>query len=301
MPYPYPTGEYNFLNDKFSGFTQLHSSAKQLKYDIVDLLLTYGADVNIKEDGNTLAYNAAELNDVLLLDVINSYNADFELLNGDGEPALMVAIALGNEEAIQFIWSVAKIHTQTENHETVLHYAARHNNPVMALQGCDPRYKIPVNQQSTHELRTALHVAVQQSNVEIARVLLQHGAQDNLEDRYGRRARDYVGRDEAMEALLEEHHLLKNQATSTSGSQQAAPTNENQPQWKCQNQPESDDMQLDTTRVHQHKQDGMQSDPTRAPTSSTRATFIATKNRNTQHRRFKCAVGPEATRYRIGN
>jgi hypothetical protein len=76
------------------------------------------------------------------------------LLNGDGEPALMVAIAIGNEEAIQFIWSVAKIHTQTENHETVLHYAARHNNPVMALQGCDPRYKIPVNQQSTHELHT---------------------------------------------------------------------------------------------------------------------------------------------------
>jgi ankyrin repeat protein len=59
MPYLYPTGEYNFLNYKFSGFTLLHSSAKQLKYDIVDLLLTYGADVNIKEDGNTLAHNAA--------------------------------------------------------------------------------------------------------------------------------------------------------------------------------------------------------------------------------------------------
>ena len=64
MPYPYPTGEYNFLNYKFSDFTLLNSSAKQLKYDIVDLLLTYGGDVNIKEDGNTLAHNAAELNDV---------------------------------------------------------------------------------------------------------------------------------------------------------------------------------------------------------------------------------------------
>ena len=29
------------------------------------------------------------------------------------------------------------------------------------------------------------------------------------EDRYGRRVRDYVGRDEAMEALLEGHHFLK--------------------------------------------------------------------------------------------
>ena len=142
MPYPYPTGAYNFLNHKFIGFTLLHGSAKQLKYDIVDLLLTYGADVNIKEDGNTLAHNAAELNDALLLDVINSYSADFKLLNRDDEPALMVAIALGNEEAIQFIWSVAEIHTQAENHETVLHYAARHKNPVIAQQGCVPRYQI---------------------------------------------------------------------------------------------------------------------------------------------------------------
>jgi hypothetical protein len=128
-------------------------------------------------------------------------------------------------------------------------------------------------------------------------VLLQHGAQDNLEDRYGRRARD---RDEAMEALLEEHHLLKNQATSTSGSQQAAPTNENQPQWKCQSQPESDDMQLDTTRVHQHKQDGMQSDH-KSSNIVNKSDFHRNKNRNTQHRRFRCAVRPEATRYGIGN
>ena len=197
--------------------------------NIVDLLLTYGTNVIIKEDGNTLAHNAAELNDVLLLDVINSYSADFKLLNGGGEPALMIAIALGNEEAIQFIWIVAEIHTQTENHETVLHYAARHNNAVIALQGSEPGYQIPLNEQSTQKLRTALHFAVQRSNVEIARVLLQHGAQDDWEDRYGTRARDYVGRDEAMEALFEQYHLLQNQTTPTTGCQQAASINENQP------------------------------------------------------------------------
>lgn len=191
----------------------------------------------------------------------------------------MIAIALGNKEAIQFIWIVAEIHTQTENHETVLHYAARHNNAVIALQGCEPGYQIPLNEQSTQKLRTALHFAVQRSNVKIARVLLQHGAQNDWEDRYGKRARDYVGRDEAMEALLEEHHFLKNQTTPTTGCQQAALTNKNQPRKRCQRQPESDDMQPDTSRAHHHKQDEMQPDPSRAPTSSTRATVIAT---NTQ-------------------
>ena len=92
----------------------------------------------------------------------------------------------------------------------------------------------PLPNQSTHELCTALHVAVQQSNVEIARVLLQHGAQDDWEDSYGRRARYYVGRDEAMEALFKQHKLLKNQTTPTTWCQQAASINDNQPQKRRQ-------------------------------------------------------------------
>ena len=41
-------GKENQLNKRFDyDQTFLHSSVKLLKYDIVDLLLTYGADVNI--------------------------------------------------------------------------------------------------------------------------------------------------------------------------------------------------------------------------------------------------------------
>ena len=64
MPLPLPLGDDNILNDKFNEtITLLHSSVKELKYDIVDLLLTFGADVNILEDGKSIAHRAPDTND----------------------------------------------------------------------------------------------------------------------------------------------------------------------------------------------------------------------------------------------
>ena len=54
-----PAGE-NKLNKRFEyDQTLLHTSVKLLKHDIVDLLLTYGGDVNIFEEGKTVAHRAA--------------------------------------------------------------------------------------------------------------------------------------------------------------------------------------------------------------------------------------------------
>ena len=51
MPLAIPEGDKNMLNRKFNTtMTLLHRSVKELKYEIVDLLLNYGADVNIFED-----------------------------------------------------------------------------------------------------------------------------------------------------------------------------------------------------------------------------------------------------------
>ena len=50
MPRPVPTGEENFNSRFDGGATLLHTNVKQLKYDIVDLVLIYGADANIIEN-----------------------------------------------------------------------------------------------------------------------------------------------------------------------------------------------------------------------------------------------------------
>ncbi|KZS02239.1 Uncharacterized protein APZ42_000794 [Daphnia magna] len=54
-----------FLNQKFNNKTLLHTSVKAGKLDITDLLLDYGADPDIEEDGQTIAHRAAAGNNKL--------------------------------------------------------------------------------------------------------------------------------------------------------------------------------------------------------------------------------------------
>ena len=78
------------------------------------------------------------------------------------------------------------------NNESILHYTARHDDPEVARYACDPKHGIKLNQRSTHELRTALHIAVKISRVEIARILLENGARDEWGDLFGNLARAYI-------------------------------------------------------------------------------------------------------------
>jgi hypothetical protein len=218
MPRPVPRGEENFLNSRFDGgATLLHTSVKQLKYDIVDLMLIYGADANIIENEKTMAHLAAENNDTLLFKILHRHKADFSLWNKDGETPIMVAIALKNKEITKMLYTYQPIHTSSANNETVLHYAARNNYLSAAEVGCDSSQPIDINQQSTTELRTALHIAVQYSNMEIIDVLLKAGARDDWEDRYGRRAYEYIV-DDAIYALFSQYGMKFDQNSSVSAN-----------------------------------------------------------------------------------
>jgi hypothetical protein len=62
----------------------------------------------------------------------------------------------------------------------------------VAVKGCHIFHFKDVDQRSTDELRTALHIAVQQSNVGITRLLLENGAKDKWKDFLGMHARHYV-------------------------------------------------------------------------------------------------------------
>jgi hypothetical protein len=188
MPTPIPLDEKNLCD----GLSLLHGSVTLLKHDIMELLLEYKANVNIYENGKTVAHRAAAANDTTMLRIIYRYGGDFSLLNQDGEIPLMTAIVFGNTEAIKEILHYWNINISSRNNETILHYAARHDNPKIALYASDPIHRVKLHQRSTHELRTALHLAVKESRVEITRILLDHGARDEWRDCYGALARDYI-------------------------------------------------------------------------------------------------------------
>ncbi|KAK4045811.1 hypothetical protein OUZ56_033813 [Daphnia magna] len=82
-----------FLNQKFNNKTLLHSSVKAGKLDITDLLLDYGTDPDIEEDGQTIAHRAATENNKLLIRILRYDKYKFSSYNSLGETPLMVAIA----------------------------------------------------------------------------------------------------------------------------------------------------------------------------------------------------------------
>jgi ankyrin repeat protein len=77
IAFPRPRGAQNFLNIIFEdGKTLLHGSVLQKRYDITDILLFYGADVNIRENNRSILHYAVEKNDTLLFNIVASYGAD---------------------------------------------------------------------------------------------------------------------------------------------------------------------------------------------------------------------------------
>ena len=84
--FPRPVGNQNFLNVSFGERkTFLHGSVLKKRYDITELLLFYGANVNINEEGRTIMHRAAEQNDTLLCKIAMSYNAVLTQYNEIGE------------------------------------------------------------------------------------------------------------------------------------------------------------------------------------------------------------------------
>ena len=134
----------------------------------------------------------------------------------------MIAIALGNKETIQTIWKFTQFKVSSTKNETVLHYAARHNNLKFVREGCKIKNKINIHQKSQSEQYTALHIAVQQANVGATRVLLANGALDEWKDRFGKRARDYIS-DGAIRKLFREHKMLPDKKLVKSPSKDKRP------------------------------------------------------------------------------
>ncbi|KZR97976.1 Uncharacterized protein APZ42_006848, partial [Daphnia magna] len=66
-----------FLNQKFNNKTLLHTSVKAGKLDITDLLLDYGADPDVEEDGQTIAHRAAAENHKLLIRILRYHKYKF--------------------------------------------------------------------------------------------------------------------------------------------------------------------------------------------------------------------------------
>ncbi|KAI9557221.1 hypothetical protein GHT06_017041 [Daphnia sinensis] len=167
-----------FLDGIMNGRTLLHRSVEKEKLDVTDLLLYYGADPDIEEDGQTIAHIAGAENNKLLLRILRMHGCRFAKYNSLGETPLMVAIAYGHEDIAKYLC-------------TVLHYAARYGNKEIAKSACQEK-RIDINQRCTPGNYTALHMATIFRHTDIMSILIQHNAEMDERDIAGRTPQEYA-------------------------------------------------------------------------------------------------------------
>ncbi|XP_059352988.1 uncharacterized protein LOC132088333 [Daphnia carinata] len=177
-----------FLNERYEAEqTLLHTSVRRSKYDVTDLLLSFGANPEILYRGKTIAHTAVAINDLLLLRILKHHNCEFTARNGNGETPLMLAIVYENQECAKLIWSPTNINIDTHQGKTVLHYLAEYGLEDLATQICAKRI-ININQQDDSG-DTALNVEVGFNRIDMIEILLLHGADARIKDSHGHTAR----------------------------------------------------------------------------------------------------------------
>ncbi|KAK4006335.1 hypothetical protein OUZ56_011489 [Daphnia magna] len=200
-----------FLNQKFNNKTLLHTSVKAGKLDITDLLLDYGADPDIEDDGQTIAHRAAAENNKLLIRILRYHKYKFSSYNSLGETPLMVAIAYGHEEVASYLWISSNVAQMAKDNSTVLHYAAKHGNNTLARAACERKIHININQTTKPGNYTALHLATMYRQDHI-------GAYPDITDVNGNTPRDYAF-DEHRRNIFEDWNYIRGRKRKASDNE----------------------------------------------------------------------------------
>ncbi|KAH7947100.1 hypothetical protein HPB52_007531 [Rhipicephalus sanguineus] len=194
--------------DKNTGATLLHQAVKMKNNAILDMLLTYGADPNVKDkmgftplhyvakfvrpekrrvtdkQGRTALHNAATLGDAEVVRLLLSHGANIHAVDKKGLTPLHIAAKEGSLQAVCLLCQeiqkeastdipVAVLSRRDKQNKTPLHYAVENNHieivRFLLEKGVDP------NCSSSTGL-TALHLAAMRGGVPMCQLLMDHGA-----------------------------------------------------------------------------------------------------------------------------
>ena len=147
--------------------------------DVVELLLSAGADVNISsENGNSLLGNAVQNNNIDLVNLFLSAGADVNIKDGNGRTPLFVAVQNGNINIVKLLLDAgADVNAKDRIGMTALILAIRDGNKevveLLVNKGADVNAK-------TNSGMTPLYAAVSGNHVDIVKFLLDKGADANI-------------------------------------------------------------------------------------------------------------------------
>ncbi|EAY23421.1 hypothetical protein TVAG_070850 [Trichomonas vaginalis G3] len=155
---------------------------------LCEYLITHGADVK-SPNGATAFYNAILMDHKDVVDLLRSHGADINLkFNQFGQSYLLIAVRENNLQNVEALLSYgADINTTDYSGLSVIHYATMNNYTellnYLVTSGVDVNITDNQNQ-------TALHIAVLNTQYENCKILLEHGARADIANNRGETALD---------------------------------------------------------------------------------------------------------------
>lgn len=124
----YPNDAVNWQDPEGSGLSPLHFAAIGRRGDIVEYLLSQGADTTLQDrDGLTALHYAAQAIDTDALDKLLAVGADIEARNNKGETPLMFAVERNKPDNVRIlVLAGANIHAANNNGETPVGLAQKY-------------------------------------------------------------------------------------------------------------------------------------------------------------------------------
>lgn len=177
------------INNQFvddNGNTFLICASHLGRLDIVQFLLNNGADTEIKNTfGNTALISASSQQDSFeIVKWLIDKGANTKIKNKYGETSLIVAAGVGETKTVELLLPISDVNVKNIYGETALSAASfvGHIEVVRSL------LKVPgLNINETNdENQTALFSAVEGGHLDIIKLLIDHEADTNITDKYGR-------------------------------------------------------------------------------------------------------------------
>lgn len=158
----------------------LSIAAREGHLQIVKLLLTAGADVNVRNDYGTAFQLAVDQGHLEIVKLLFTAGADFNAQNEDTNSALHIAVSSNHPETVDYLLTVgADVNMQGYHKETALHVAVSEGYlgivKLLLTAGAD------VDIQDYYE-KTALHTAASKGYLKITELLITAGADVNIQD-----------------------------------------------------------------------------------------------------------------------
>ena len=169
--------------------TALHSASAEGHLQVVQYLLRYGVDVNIRDSGLETPLSLASWRGHCgVIQCLLEHGADVRLRDQFQNTPLILAMYWGVEAVRLLLEHNAEVNAQDKEGLTALHHAilshrfnAERPQRVRLLLKHGANVNVP-----NHELRTPLHlVSMRPDLIDVLRILLEHGADLDAEDKDG--------------------------------------------------------------------------------------------------------------------